>query len=256
MRRLVIFLTALMICTCSCKSVDEAEKQSTQSFLEGNWPQTVDRARQWAKQDSENPVPHALLNIAYTELQARDAMKAELEPAYGSSDRVTKVEGWASALVLSNHNNPRAYLLKGLAYEVAGDNQTAIDAYRAAMTVDPSFKQGYESLGNLYLANHMLDEAQAVYSALLERDPNYSAAYDHLATVYVMKGDMQQAVSYFEKAVAHDPNDVTAEYNLASAYLDRGAPEKAVPVLQKVVQLDPTGEVGQDAKQKLAGLSK
>lgn len=236
--------------------MSELEKQSTQSFLDGNWPQTVDRARQWAKEDSENPIPHALLNIAYTELQANDASKAELDLAYGSSDQVTKVEEWASALSLSNRDNPRAYLLRGAAFEVGGDNQTAIDSYGRAIAVDPTFKQGYESLGNLYLANHRLDDALATYLNLLERNPNYSAAYDHIATVHVMKGDISGAVVYFEKAVALDPNDVTSQYNLASAYLDSGAPEKAVSVLQKVVQLDPSGEAGQDAREKLVELSK
>jgi FimV-like protein len=71
-----------------------------------------------------------------------------------------------------------------------------------------------------------------------------------------MKGDISGAVVYLEKAVALDPSDVTSQYNLANAYLDSGTPEKAISVLQKVVQLDPSGEIGQDAREKLAELRK
>jgi len=253
----ILATTMLYFCGCNRENARRAEEQATKSFLSGDLSQTLNDAKLWAAEDPRNPVPHALMNIAYTGLQNRPGLKAELKLAYGSNDRINRVAGWAAGLVVANPNNPRAYELKGLVAEIADDNQSAIEAYHKAMEVDPSYAQGFESLGNLYLATSQPDKALVVYFRLLNENTNCTAvACDHIATVYVMKKNMPRAIEYFEKSVKLDPNDLVGQYNLAGAYLETDANEKAIAAFQKVVELDPNGEVGQDARRKLAYLQR
>jgi len=244
-----VFIT---ICGCSVRSESQEEKKATASFLKGDFVQTVTDAQVWSVNDPNNPVPHALLNLVYCKLPScDDAMKAECGIAFSSFSRANRVKDWA-ALQLSRYGeNVYAYWLKGLAYEIMQDNQAAVSTYKKSIAFDPTFKQGYESLGNLYLLNGSTEKAFAVYSDLLAKHPNYSAAYGHIATIYVTKNDRRKAVEYFEKAVELDPKDLIGQYNLAVGYLVLGQNEKAVATLQAVVNLDPNGGIGQDAKKKL-----
>lgn len=250
--QLFAILMTVLVIGCE-KKPSIAEQNATQFFLAGNWTKVVSSGQKWAKEDADNPVPHALLNLAYNMLHKYDAKKAEIMLAYGSASKVAKVKKWASALA-DTHSNAGAYLIKGIACEVDGDNQGAVDAYLQAIKVDPSFEQGFHSLGNFYMANQKLDQAMATYKALLDRNPKCASAYDSIALVYVMKNDMPEAIQYLKKAVKLDPKNVTGWYNLANSYLETEDYENAAVAFLKVVELEPRGSAAQNARKQLEQL--
>lgn len=232
------------------------ESAATTSFLDGKWSATIQNAVAWTASDATNPVPHALLNVAYNALNEHGKIKVEYELAYGSSENRSKVKEWAAALVASHPDNPSALVLKGLALEAVDDLPGAIDAYRKAMAVDPSFRLSFFLLGNLYLTNRDADKAIATYSRMLAANPNDADAHTSIAMAYLTKQDMAHVLSHLKKATESDPSNLTAHYNLASAYLQTGATEKGIETLRKIVALDPSGDIGRDARAKLAQLGK
>lgn len=236
---------------CGNPAAEKAEALAVNTFLEADWPQVVKDAKTWVAEDSENPVPHAILNLAYTRLEDHYGVKDELQLAYGSIGKVKKVLNWSSALCEAQPKNPRPYLMKALALEILENNQEAIVCYRKAISIDPKFPQSYTSLGNLYMSLRKTQEALEVFNELLANNPNEFGAYVSIGTVYIIRNDVQKATEYFEKAVQLEPTGLTGLYNLASVYLQTNQQERAVRILLKIVQLDPNGDVGSDARKKL-----
>lgn len=249
---LVSIMVGWLIFINMSKGATLGETKTTRSYLDGNWLEVTAFGKRWVKNDPFNPVPHALMNIAYTSLQMHREVKTELKLAYNSEVKIKKVLKWASALANANPNNPRAHLLKGLVLEVAGENQGAIYSYNRGIAADPTFSQNYTCLGNLYFFLHKPEEALKAYMPLLKLPGCQGAAYNHIATIWLMKKDEQKALEYFEKSVEVEPNDLVGLYNLASIYEQTGQIEKSTRVLVKISAMDPDGDVGDDARAKLA----
>jgi hypothetical protein len=90
----VLILSSLVIlaAACSTEADSQAAKAAVESFLAGRCSEVAESARRWAAEDSENPLPHALLNLAYTRLAVRDRVKEELRQAYEPPSRAAKVK--------------------------------------------------------------------------------------------------------------------------------------------------------------------
>ncbi len=101
--------------------------------------------------------------------------------------------------------DPRAVALEaqGKAALAAGDTQAAIDAFEAALTVDPS----------------------------------YSALYVDLADVARTEGLQGKAIRYYREAQERDPKNIAAISGEGEALLARGAVEKARANLAKLEDL-------------------
>lgn len=249
--RFIIITAMLVLFQSGCNRPSVSEQLATSSFLEGNWNGVVEYGNQWVEENQENPVPHALLNIAYTKLDKHDALKRELNKAYDSKENIEIVLSWAKNLSKEHPDNAKAYLLEGLAYEIYGDNDVAINCYKTCIRVEPNFEQGYQSLGNLYMSNRWMNEAILTYEELLKNIPNNASAYCSIGTVYALMHNMDKAIENLEKAVEIDPKDLDALYNLSMAYLESDNVPKGVVTLLTITQLDPDGKIGRDARNYL-----
>ncbi len=101
--------------------------------------------------------------------------------------------------------DPRAVALEtqGRAALAAGDTQAAIDAFEAALVVDPS----------------------------------YSALYVDLADAARAEGLQGKAIRYYREAQERDPKNIAAISGEGEALLERGAVEKARANLAKLEDL-------------------
>jgi tetratricopeptide (TPR) repeat protein len=97
----------------------------------------------------------------------------------------------------------------------------AVEAFEAAVAVDPDFAPAHfnrgwasETLGDLDQARASLERARAL-------SPNDPAPLAHLASLAVRRADWTSARSFAERSLAGDPNQPTA--NLAMASLDLAA---------------------------------
>ena len=252
-----IFVLVAILCFLSfygCRT-QKAENETTKLFLAGDTSQAmIASANEWINSDPDNPIPHAILNLVYNDLRKSVLTKKELKLAYNSRESLQRVMDWSSKLAEKNTNNPHAYLLKGVSFEEYGDNETAIASYKKAIDVDPTYKQGFISLGLLYFYNNQLQEALNVYLALSERYPNYASVYCSIGLVYMKNNEMEKAIKYLKKAVELEPNNLIFLLDLSSMYIDTKATEKAIPILKKIVELDPGGDIGEECRLNLLKL--
>lgn len=104
-------------------------------------------------------------------------------------------------------------------------------------------------LGNTRYESGQFDQAIQAYLAALELDPNYQAVYANLGVVYYQQQKFDLAASQYEKALELDPQDGEVAYNLGVLYLqqalsknDQPDPQlldKAVTQLQQAQEISP-----------------
>ena len=156
----------------------------------------------------------------------------------------------------------------GEAYDLAGRNDEAINAYQQAITLKPDNASYYNNLGNVLARAGKIDDARTAYTKSAELDPpNAGFAWRNFGISLYQAGRMPEAVEPLKKAVELDPKNAQAWY-LLGACLVASADYKqvgdrvevtlkpgTVEAYQKAVELDPNGTWGMQAKDGLVQVS-
>ena len=86
-----------------------------------------------------------------------------------------------------------ALIAQGESALEAGDTQTAIDAFEAALAVDPGYTPIYVRLAEAARADELQGKAIIYYRQALERDPSYVAAIAGEGAALAEKGALEKA---------------------------------------------------------------
>jgi tetratricopeptide (TPR) repeat protein len=181
--------------------------------------------------------------------------------------------------------NAAAYVARGAAYRLKGEQDLALADYEAAIALDPShavafggrgtvlgIKKEYEraiadfdtalrldpSYASVLRARALakselgrLDEAIADYDAAIRLDPYLAIAYNGRGHVYSKKGDRDRALADYDAAIRLEPTLVVALGNRALNYMARGNHNAAIADLERVLTL-PAGSPEDRNRQQLA----
>ena len=111
----------------------------------------------------------------------------------------------------------------------------AVEAFEAAIAVDPDFAPSHfnrgwasEALGDLDQARSSLERAQTL-------NPNDPASLAHLASLAARRADWASARAYAERSLAVDPNQPTAGIAMASVELTAKSLEAAEQRLRRLL---------------------
>jgi tetratricopeptide (TPR) repeat protein len=109
--------------------------------------------------------------------------------------------------------NGMAFYNRATAYERSGERDKALEDYRSAARLLPTFAPATAALGRLLKANNP-DAALSDLSEAIRLDPK-SPALRSRATLYLSLGRLQEALADFNQVIANDASD-------SLALLDRG----------------------------------
>ena len=207
---------------------------------------------------------------AKTELQnakpdQRDAAKQKLADL---SDQAAKE--YKAAQESAGEKDPNVHLLwakLGEAYDTAGRNDEAAQAYQQAITAKPDVPGYYNNLGNVLARAGKIDEAKAAYTKSAELDPtNAATAWRNFGISLYNANRLGDAVEPLQKSAELDPKNPQTWYLLGASLVyrmtikkvgDKQVPEFApgtIEAYQKAIELDPNGTYGQQAKAGLEQL--
>jgi predicted Zn-dependent protease len=110
----------------------------------------------------------------------------------------------------------------------------------------------------VYQQNDQLVLAAAYLSKALEVDPSQKDLYIRLANIYMNSGvaDYSAAATVLNKATSVDPNNPDVYLKLGTAQNNLGNTEAAVLAWQTYLQLAPDGEYADIVREQVASLSK
>jgi Tfp pilus assembly protein PilF len=113
---------------------------------------------------------------------------------------------WASDLTLwrqaeknsGNHVRPHSNL--GVALQVAGQPDAALEEYRHALSIRSDLPLVYSNMGTIYLGQKRFDEAETVLRRAIELNPSMSQPYINLAAINVHRKKADEALEFIGKA--------------------------------------------------------
>jgi serine/threonine-protein kinase len=133
-----------------------------------------------------------------------------------------------------NPNDGATHSLYGSYLQVFGRFDEAIAARRISQTLDPLSPLSVANVGYPNYYAHRYDVALEHYRKALELDPSYSWAHLWIGQVYVQKGMYAEAIDAMKKAVTLSGGDVRTRATLAHAYGMAGRRADALQILQKL----------------------
>jgi tetratricopeptide (TPR) repeat protein len=205
--------------------------------------------------------------VAKADLAKAPADKKE-EGKAKVTDLATKaVTEFQEAQKAAPEKDPNAHLFWariGEAYDLAGRNDEAVNAYKQAIAAKPDNASYYNNLGNILGRMGKIDEARDAYTKSAELDPpNAALAWRNFGISLYQAGRMQEAVEPLKKSLEIDPKSAQTYY-LLGACLVASADYKqvgekmqvtlkpgTVEAYQKAIDLDPNGVWGKQAKEGL-----
>jgi len=92
---------------------------------------------------------------------------------------------------------------------------------------NPRSSNVHNNLGNAYLRNDNLEEAQVHYGQALRIQPNSSIAHHNLGLALSKQGHLDEAIEEYRQAIYYQPRYWLAHANLALAYAQQGRFDEA-----------------------------
>jgi tetratricopeptide (TPR) repeat protein len=205
--------------------------------------------------------------VAKAELLKAPADKKEEDKAKVADLAAKAVTEFQEAQKAAPEKDPNSNLFWariGEAYDLAGRNDDAINAYKQAIALKPENASYYNNLGNILGRTGKIDEAREAYSKSAELDPpNAAMAWRNFGISLYQVGRMQEAVDPLKKSIEIDPKNAqsyyllgtclvaSADYKQVGDKMEVTLKPGTVEAYQKAVELDPTGVWGKQAKEGL-----
>jgi len=198
----------------------------------------------------------------------RDAAKQKLKDL--ADQAVKEFQEASKSLVEKDPNAHLVWFKLGEAYDTAGRNDDAAQAYHQAITAKPDVPGYYNNLGNVLARSGKIDDAKAAYTKSAELDPpNAATAWRNFGISLYNANRLKDAVEPLKKATELDPKNAQGWYLLGASLVGAMETKKVgdklefiilpgtVEAYQKAIELDPNGgpnSYGAQAKQGLEAL--
>jgi protein O-GlcNAc transferase len=134
----------------------------------------------------------------------------------------------------------RAHLNRGNALLAMGDGQGALAAYAKALACDPEYTGAHFNLGNAYLQLGRPDDALSSYRRASELDGGFADAHVAMGCVLEDLGRLPEAIASFERALAIRPGYAQVHSNLGNVLKSAGRFDEAVRSHRRALELEPS----------------
>jgi len=130
------------------------------------------------------------------------------------------------------HNN------MGVALYEAGDLVGAMDHYRKAISISPSYEHPWFCLGNALLEARDLEGAARALRETIRLNPHMVNAYGMLGMVMISMENYTEAINILQEGLRYNPRHGGLYFSLGQAYLGKGNVGGAVEAFRKAARLD------------------
>jgi tetratricopeptide (TPR) repeat protein len=181
----------------------------------GRGPEAVERARALVNAAPDEADAHFTLGLAQSEQDYTEAIRSfrralELAPRHGLARYnlalvLNRADRQAEAVdelerTISIEPRPEAHYQLGVIYWHQGDLDRAVRALRAAIALQPSYADAYNTLGAVLKARRDWRGAQEALQRAIALQPELSAAHYMLGQVLELSGDAGGARAQFAEA--------------------------------------------------------
>jgi tetratricopeptide (TPR) repeat protein len=165
----------------------------------------------------------------------------------GANGNAAKQKEYFEQLLTAYPNDERANFALAGYYFGQQDFPRAIQYYKKATELAPSFSSAYNLLGYAYRQNVDYPNAEQAFKKYIELIPNDPNPYDSYAELLLKMGKFDDSIAQYRKALAIDQNFINSHQGIAAALLYKGNADEAAAELQKI-----TDKARSDAERRTA----
>lgn len=165
----------------------------------------------------------------------------------GANGNAARQKDYLEQLVAAYPNDERAHFNLGGYYFGQQDMPQAIEHYKKATELAPTYSTAFNILGYAYRQNADYANAEQAFKKYIELIPNDPNPYDSYAELLLKMGRFDESVAQYRKALVIDPNFINSYQGIAAALMYQGKPEDAAAELQKI-----TDKARSDAERRTA----
>lgn len=134
---------------------------------------------------------------------------------------------------------PEDHYNLGVTLQQRGELNAAIEAYRRALALQPSFPEALGNMGVALQATGDLEGAIRSLQLAVTLRPEFSEALSNLGNAMQKQGDVDAAISAYQRALAIRPDFAEALSNLATAWKEKQHYAQALATCQRALELQP-----------------
>ncbi len=153
----------------------------------------------------------------------------------GSNGEVVIQKDYLDKLVAAHPNDERAQFSIGGYYFGQQDYTTAIEHYKKATEINPTFSPVYNILGYAYRQKGDYANAETAFKKYIELIPKDPNPYDSYGELLLKMGKFDASIEQYQKALAIDSNFTASNVGIAANLMYQGKPEEAKAELQKIM---------------------
>ena len=165
----------------------------------------------------------------------------------GANGNVAKQKEYLDQLAAAYPNDERAHFNLGGYYFGQQDMTKAIEHYRKATDLAPTYSSAFNILGYAYRQNADYANAEQAFKKYIELIPNDPNPYDSYAELLLKMGRFDESIAQYQKALAIDSNFINSHQGIAAALMYQGKADEAAAELQKI-----TDKARSDAERRTA----
>jgi tetratricopeptide (TPR) repeat protein len=183
--------------------------------------------------DAPSAEEQFLAGNVYAELGTLATTKTESDARYAQA-----INAYQAALKLQP-DKAEAYTNIGVVYYQTNKLDDAITQFKKALEMDAKDAETHYLLGAAYVQKDNLPEAEAEFNTALGLKPELAPAHIGLGNIYLLGQKYDQAIASLEKAIALQPDSPEALFAIGQAYAAAGRTADAIKALTKCVSLNP-----------------
>jgi Flp pilus assembly protein TadD len=174
---------------------------------------------------------------AQLETLANEALKSGID-RYIAKDYEGAVKEFKRAIGLGSNSEfaPDAADYLANAYLQLGDTESALDAYKTAIRLNPFRDDMHGKLGNLYYAEGRYNEAEDAYKEAVRINPSANNYYA-LGQVYLSTERYTEAETQFNEVLRLEPESPNGNFGIGLALSMQGRYENAIHQFEQALEI-------------------
>jgi len=136
------------------------------------------------------------------------------------------------------------YNLKGLEALDRGTFDEALEYFRSALELLPSYRDAENNMGVAYFRSGNVSRARDIWQGLVRKDSGYATAWYNLGIISYHEKDVGAAIGHFETALKNNRNFFQALVMLGKIRLESGDKRGALRDLKKAYEINPSDRTG------------
>jgi tetratricopeptide (TPR) repeat protein len=154
----------------------------------------------------------------------------------GANANPARQKEYLDALVAAYPNDERAHFNLGGYYFGQQDYADAIEQYKKATELEPSYSTAYNLLGYAYRQSGDFAGAEKAFQKYIQLIPSDPNPYDSYAELLLKMGRFDDSIAQYRKALEIDPNFLNAHQGIAMDLLYSGKAGEAEQELANITK--------------------